>query len=355
MHTFQKSIFYSIIFLLCTACTSSRTNPLPFVTASLPPSYTPRPTSIRTPTPELQLSPTPNPHRATAAAQLTQVALGKETATARAVMQTANAPSPTPTATIPTSELLEMLEAVREPEDVWTATSPDGQWVATVINQICAEIGPEGYIYKQIKFSRTDSSTEWVMIEELSHCGVGYGYYAPIGWSPNSRYFYYASVAVPDGCGFVEGGDPVLQVDVINQRESAVATAIDWTISPDQKVLALTSGNELILWDMELGETARITINTTPGNAELVVWRPDGSALMVTTAETVHCELPLSSSIVRIDLPGLEQTPLIVADARLFFAAEWLDTGMVVLRTYNYGNQLAWLLDPQTGELAPTE
>jgi len=356
MNTPQKLFFCLLVFFCLSLVACAPT--IPPIPTSFPPPTQDSPTlePTRTPTPiNPSLTPkTPSPQQLTVAAQLTRVAFGRETSTARAEIQTANAPTLTPIPTIPTGELLEILEAIRKPEEIWEATSPDGQWVATVINQICADVGPEGTIYEQIKFSRTDHSSGWVLVEEISICGLGYGYYAPIGWSPNSHYFYFASIGVPDGCGFVTGGDPVLQVEMTSHQVTLVSTATDWKISPDQRTLALTSGNELVLWSMDLGEVGRITINT-PGNTEFGVWKPDSSVLMVTTAETVYCELPTSSSVVRVDLPGLEQTSLITADTRLLFAAEWLDTGMVVLRRFNYGNQSTWLLNPLTGEITPQQ
>jgi hypothetical protein len=350
MNTLRKFSLYLTVFfsLSLVACTST----IAPTQTSLPPpvqaSQTLEPTRTATP---INPPSTSSPQQLTAAAQLEHMASVRETATARGAIQTVNAPTLTPIPTLPTGEVLEVLEAIRKPEETWAATSPDGQWVITVINQ-CADIGERSYSYEQEKFSQTDGTSSWVLYEELGNCGPGGSHFSPIHWSPDSHYFYYARITTPDGCGYVEGGDPISQVDVKNQYETPLTTARNWQTSPDQQTLAMIGGNELVLWNLNLGQTARVIL-IAPGTGEQVIWKPDGSALMVTTVETVYCELPKNSSLVRMDLPELEQTTYFTADTRLLFAAEWLDTGMVVLRSFNYGNQPSWFLDPQTGEVTP--
>lgn len=310
--------------------------------------------SPETPTASAQTEvPGKSAEQATAVAALTQAALARATLTARAVAATASAATPTPTPSPELAEILPLLEAARKPEDVWTSTSPDGKWVFQGINQICAEIGEGSFLYYLLKVSHSDESAAWIILQELSECGLGYPIYEPVGWSSDSRYFYYAERVVPDGCpAFFPGS--VNRVDIANQRVTHVQEAVDWRLSPDRGHLAMTSDKELILMNTTDGTMMRVTIRAREGVLSGLVWAPDSNALIL-TALNQDCGYIREASIIRLDLPGMTQTTLIesgeYSTAFGFIpAAEWHESEGVLVQD---NDGAAWRLNPATGEVIP--
>jgi hypothetical protein len=348
MNTFQRLAFFLTTFfsLLLGACTST-VSPGPTLSPSpAQPSRALEPTRTAAP---ISPSLTTSPKQLTAAAQLTHVANSRTTATVRAAIQTANAPAPTPTPTIPAAELLELLESIRKPEEVWTATSPDGHWSATIINQICADLGDASYIYYQIKFSRTDSSEEWVFYEEVGNCGLGYTLFSPVGWSSNSRYLYYAAGSIPDGCP-AYFGESVSHIDIETRTSASITYVTDESLSPDQSLLAMSVDQDIVLWDTDNHESVRTAVQANETDISHIVWSPDSQSFIATALEH-DCGLVLQSSIIRFDLPDFTQTVLVLSDIRGFVSIEWKED---LVRLYSTAGKSYWLLNPRTGEVTPS-
>lgn len=334
------------------------------MTSTIPvPVISPSPTLFsETPAREAQsVDPEKSAQPAMAATALTQAALTRAKLTERAVAATASAPTPTPTQTPELAEILPALEAARKPEDVWTSISPDGKWVFQGISQICAEVegGSGGYrrsfLYYQLKVFPADKSIEWTVYEHYSECGLGYPIYEPVGWSSDSRYFYYAERIVAEGCpAFFPGG--VYQVDIANESISHVQDAIDWRLSSDHSRLAMTSDKEVILLDTTGGDVLRIAIHAPQGVLAGLVWAPDNAALILTALEH-DCGYITEASIIRLDLPELIQTTLIESGEYttafgFFPAAEWRAKAGVLVQDMK-GE--AWWLNPETGEVIPEQ
>ena len=349
----------ALLLLLAEACGSGA--PQPTVESGSPvipatpkidsQSTTPLPSAVDTLTPQ---SPKPD-QLATARASLTQVALSQARLTSRAMTATASAPTSTPSPTPELGSILSALEDVREPEDVWTSTSPDGKWVFQGINQICAEIEVGSFFYYLLDVSRAAGSAEWVIFEEYSKCGVGYPIYEPVGWSSEGQYFYYAERIVPDGCPAFFGGT-VFRVDLIDKIVDQIQNAVDWSTSPDQTRLALTSGQEVVLRDASDGELSRVPVQAPEPVLAGIVWSPDSKSLIVTALEH-DCGFITRASIVRLELPDLTQTLLTESGEYttafgFISAAEWSETAGVQVHDLN-GE--AWWLDPATGKVTPQE
>lgn len=270
------------------------------------------------------------------------------TANARDTTLTARAPTATATPTPQLATLRPTLSALRQPEEVWTVPSPDGAWIAEGVNQF-AQLGRYScYHYERVAIRRDTGGAEWVVLEGYGECGLGYTFFEPIGWSADSAAFSYWARVIPDGCPTYVGGD-VHRLDPDGRTGEALQHASAWAFSPDRRRLALASGRELTLWSGAGEVIARVSVQVPETIAAGVLWSPEGHALLVNFLAE-YCGLEGGTSVIRLEWPGLAQTPLLLSDPRVFVPVAWEQEDRVELR--GPGGK-TWWLDPQTGEVSP--
>lgn len=254
--------------------------------------------------------------------------------------------------------------------------SPDGQWRAEIIRYGCTQMTEPGEsTYGQLRLVDVASENERIVDDQLISCSGGTSAgnlgLGNLFWSPNSRYFYYT-----DGAGEVCGKPPLIQLDVTTEKAERLSKL--WEVSPDGKTVAMWQrGDDLILWDLDEGETGRIPIMWDPGvdNTSTpkggicgIAWSPDG--LQLAYVESASISSIVTYFVIHVDVSRTEQRLLVRFSDFIFSTIRWETASQIELR----GQKLAdsapgwvggtirrywplepvnWTLDPVTGELNP--
>jgi hypothetical protein len=170
--------------------------------------------------------------------------------------------TPVPLKTPPPTETpdpVATLVTIQQPVILESATSPDGQWRVEVVRFDCTQIGQDDFIaYEQVKLVHVADGVERTITGQTQHCGglgaFGLGGY---GWSPNSRRFYFTDSRE----GFPDGGGPCAWHRSVLRLESATGapeTLRPGVVSPEVGLIAMPDGNDIVLWDFDDGEIARL-------------------------------------------------------------------------------------------------
>jgi hypothetical protein len=211
--------------------------------------------------------------------------------------------------------------------------SPDGKWQAEVVIYDCVPVGEvDEFAYEQLNLIQTANDSTEIADSQLQSCG-GLGAFGLAGlfWSQNSQYLYYTNAreGVPDGCGYWE--PPFLRLDVSNLESQYLGGG---TLSTDGTKLATWQGRELIVWDVNEGEIARITAIASDVETGPITWSPDSHSLVYVQFES-YCPVSGLSYVVRIDLPDLKQTLLLESESPSFGSASWDDPNELNLSDEN--------------------
>ena len=240
--------------------------------------------------------------------------------------------------------------------DRWSSVSPDGEWKAQVIVALptISDTAISSNYYTQLKVSKMDDTTEWVIVDEWSEWGLGYTIPHPLHWSRDGRYLYYTNRPVPDGCAVFVNGSDLHRVDLNDGsvREIMPPVGLWLSLSPDETQLAYIGYGDrgLVIRDLATGTERETKLD--PGKdyqAGQIIWSPDSTAIVLALAiQPCSTDWAASTSILRVDIATLEQVLLISEDERLFIPEEWSTTNKVFLK--DKGGDY-WLMDATTGEL----
>ncbi len=238
----------------------------------------------------------------------------------------------TPSAVTPTPDLADF------EQQEWSYTSPDGNWIALTLAAYPKAGSTAAGIYTQLKVSSTDGAAEWVIVDRWSGGGLGYTIPQPLLWSRDGQYLCCTNRPVTDGCGlFVDASD----LWKVNLRSGSVvdimpSSGSTLSLSPDETVVAYIRwrGRALVIRDLLSGKERQAQLNPgKPFAAGHIIWSPDGTTLLLTLAlQPCSGNWAESTSIVRVQVPSLEQTTAIREDERLFITAEWSAPDRVLLK-----------------------
>ncbi len=174
--------------------------------------------------------------------------------------------------------------------------------------------------YEQLKIIHAGDGVETLADVQLQYCG-GLGAFGLQGlfWSPNSRFFYYtdAREGVPDGCGYWE--PPIISFDVTTQKKEYLGNG---PRSPDGTKIAAWQNQELVIWDVNMGEIGRVAMRESGQAAGPMAWSSNSRALAYVRT-TDPCPPRGKSYVGRIDLTELKQTILLASEAPSFEGVEW--------------------------------
>jgi len=218
---------------------------------------------------------------------------------------------------------------------VFTSTSPDGLWKAEALladpyNQRGTFVGDMDYA--RLAVHRVDGSLQWAPYEEWSPTGLGDSYLSEFHWSADGRYLYFTHNGAADGCGnpFVTN---LRRVDLQDGSLSEIpltGLGLDViTISPDGDRMAYRTGEGILLYDLESGETRTLPYEW-PEELDYLVsgyaWSPDGKELTFTLTQN-FCGLyeDVQTSIRLIDLDSGEARTLTDRDSRLLHVTGWTE------------------------------
>lgn len=246
-----------------------------------------------------------------------------------ASITTTSRPTTTPTAPevpvtpVPTVDIAATVIAISPSRVHSSFPSPDGQWRAEVVIYDCVQL--QGNIdtnaVERLKLIGINNETETNIESVLLACGgVGAGGLGGLLWSPNNRYFYYtdAREGYPDGgCGY--WARPIKRVNVESQKVEAIGGG---HISPDKRKLAFWQDKELVIWDLDEGEMARVPATMPEAFGSQIAWSPDSQSLVYLQTE-LDCVPSGYSYVTRLDLSGMVQTLLLESKEPSFRWLAW--------------------------------
>ena len=252
-------------------------------------------------------------------------------------------PSPTRTDTpTPTTDWTAIYQKMKS--EVMTSTpaavseihlSPDGEWRIELIQYGCVDIGIGVEVtnsFEQLNLVNIETGQELIVVDQLQNCeGLGAAGLGFVHWSSDSRYLYYTDTAhgVPDGSGLgwyrslirydIEGGK------TINLRWGPLSPDGRTMAYPDQKALVL------YLWDLDLGEIARIPA-TFPANSPLpgiydISWSHDGEYLLYIEAEITGGRG--KSWIIQLNVATLDSTIVYYSENNVLCCINWVSDSRI--------------------------
>jgi hypothetical protein len=283
---------------------------------------------------------------ATAQAALTQVVQRWATATAgsatREAIQAFNSAVPT--------AIIESVVAVQQPE-VHSYSSPDGNWRAEIYRYGCVLVPGQvdQNAYEQLNIVRVSDGFEFQAADQLQNCGgVGAAGLGGLFWSPNSRYFYFTATrsGVPDGCCCNLWVPDMSRVDV---AEGIVESTPGFGRRlPDGQTVLIPGTDAFILWDLDEGERSRTSF-AVPGTllASFSLSPQDDALVYLLTEDCWYS--PGNSYLVLMDIPRLEQKPLLESGDPTFGSVNWETHDQLTLWD---GEARQWVYEISTGNLS---
>ena len=211
--------------------------------------------------------------------------------------------------------------------------SPDGKWRAEVVIYYCVPVSDaEENAFEQLKIIPTTTDSTKLAASQLQSCG-GLGAFGLAGlfWSPNSRYFYYTNAreGFPDGCGY--WAPPILRFDMVSAETEYLGGG---NLSTDETMLATWQGQDLVVWDINEDEIARMPAFATNTETGSIAWSPDSQGLVYLQVES-YCPISGMSYVVSIDLPERSQTILLESETPSFGSVTWENPGVLHLHDEN--------------------
>lgn len=230
-------------------------------------------------------------------------------------------PTPVPIASLVRSQAGAEVRSVLE--------SPDGRLRAQVLTYGCTPVEGEGeYALDELVVETIASGERWLAAEQLQACG-GLGAFGleTLFWSPGSRRLYYSTAreGVPDGCGFWL--KPFSVADTLSRQAEDLGGGV---LSPDGRSMALWQSPDLVVWQLDEGETARIPRAVQELPPGPTVWAPDGSALAYLQFSG-DCQPEPPSYLVLVSLGSRESITLLTLSDPVLGGLEWRDAGILTL------------------------
>jgi hypothetical protein len=253
-------------------------------------------------------------------------------------------PNIAPQVTATAMAVEQIIMAIQEPRLYQTYPSPDSKWQAKVIIYDCIKAdGLEAEIaYEQLNLIQAANGEARTVDSQLRFC-QGLGAFGLIGrfWSPNSRFFYYSDAREggPDGgCAYWE--PPLFRLDTTLMSKETLGMG---SLSPDGKKLATWQGQELVISDIDTGESGRIPAIATDANIGPIAWSPDSQAFVYLQNTSICPSSSDKSYVTRVDLPEFKQTLLLESQTPIYVGVKWDTPGGLRLFDTN-GNESFYCL-----------
>jgi len=190
--------------------------------------------------------------------------------------------------------------------------SRDGRWRVEIIRYDCSYVNKnynQKIAFEQLKLIDLSDATEQVIADQIQYCeGVGAFGLHGLYWSPNNRYFYFneSREGYPDGgCGnyipLIYRLDPV-DLEVLPLKGGF--------ISPDQTKLALWQGGEIMIWDLNTGEIARVATLNPELLTGRIWWSKTGNSVLYLQTDSQCIPDFGKFNLVSLDLTDLAQNAI---------------------------------------------
>lgn len=226
--------------------------------------------------------------------------------------------------------------------------SPDGKWLAQIIQFPCTKVRtePESWpdAYEILRINDQEVGSVYYF------CG-GQGAYGFEGkfWTPDNRFFYYTDARE----GWPDGGypwrRPISRFDTATGKRETLHIA---EFSPDRQRIAGGQGTDLVVWEV-YGETVRHFSGLPAGQKPFGViwsaWSPDKRRLAYLTQTYCQDTYPCPTTLHLIDTQTWQQTQLLDQSAAPMLTVEW--KGPNTLGLWGADFQSTWLFDLKTNTL----
>jgi len=266
-----------------------------------------------------------------------------------------------------------------------TLKSSTNAYEATIINNVGAT--ESNY---SLTIDNALGGNKWTVVREKKNTAGAQTILVPMGWSDDERFFYFARMSANTGtngsCDVFLRGAELNQANVAarkvrtfnydsgplalspntatiaqvvyeslgpatpraraNRRATATPTPVATATGPQVRV-------SLVLRDVAGRRTRTVVLSAGTDvktfQAGSIVWKPDGSAVMLAYAHNA-CTPDASYSLVEINTQSLNPRIVLDNDAHLFTPRVWAEGGWVELLDRE---QKRWLLDPTNGKAVP--
>jgi hypothetical protein len=249
-----------------------------------------------------------------------------------------------------TPEAAATVVSLATPEVQGDFLSPDGRWRAQIVVYPCVETGEGQLAFEELRLTDARDGNAVLVDQQLRFCeGLGAFGLGGLFWSPNSRYFYYtdAREGQPDGgCG--PWIPPTVRLDAETHESVRLGNG---PLSPDKSRLATWQDPEVVVWDMETGEAARVKSRVADSFPGQIAWSPDGRSLAYLQTDSM-CPPSNASYVTLLNLEDLSQEALLDTDEQGFVGLVWEIDPALRLTT---ADNKAWQLDVESRELTPVE
>ncbi len=268
-------------------------------------------------------------------------------------------PTPQPAGTSDTGASLETATALASavlaaapPTPIASYPSPDGAWRIDVVSTGCVSVddpaGSASQAIEQLLRVERDGGAVTPIESQLIFCGGlgGFGFEG-LTWSSNSRYFYFTAAreGSPDGlCWYWER--TITRLEVATGRVEPLGGG---PLSPDGARLATWQNRDVVIWDLNLGEIARVPAASPKTYGGPIAWAPDGASI-VYLENGAGCPPFQTTRLTRVDVA--QGRPLVLMDSakETFSNVVWPEPNRLTV----YDEQGApWSLDLTTHDLAP--
>ncbi|RPI22750.1 MAG: hypothetical protein EHM70_23375 [Chloroflexota bacterium] len=180
--------------------------------------------------------------------------------------------------------------------DIGGSTSPDGAWVAELVNAMPDYQNPNSpeQLYTRLVVRRADGTNVWLVIDAWRESAMGDSSPSEFRWTPDGRYLYYYSRGVADGCDLYGFNTDLRRLDLDTGEQTALApvapgSGAPFSVSPDTRYVAslgvAQARDQVTLLNLDTGEEQILTFETPDAeswDAGQITWSPDSRRLAFT-------------------------------------------------------------------------
>jgi hypothetical protein len=234
--------------------------------------------------------------------------------------------------------------------DEWTASSPDGQWVAEGL--VAWPRGAAEQYFTRLTVTRVAGGQTWTAVEVWRPTGLGFTTPELVQWAADGAALYFTNRPHPDGCAVLVTGSDLLRLDLATGAVIELLPDVgrSLALSPDESRVAYVTWGEprLVVRDVATGTEHAIALDLPAGaTAGQPVWAPDGGQVALTVIyNACFGPGPVTHAVWIADPAAGTARVVLAASQRQFVAVDWRAPGEIILDEAATGR---WRLDIATG------
>lgn len=234
-------------------------------------------------------------------------------------------------------------EEARPPSEIqMDSASPNHEWIATTLFER-SESSDE---YHQVfVVTHQSGAPSYILVDEMSHFGLGYTLPVPIFWSEDGHRLYFTNFPQTGGCAPLANGADLSRVELATGEVDEVLAPDNIavvSISPDEQQVAYITWGEPTIFVRDLATEEESSVDLVPfmrvdgdaiqDAAGAIVWSPDSSELVFVVAhKPCMGGWAQATSIYVLDVATLEVVALGEDDAESWRPVAWPDEKTLLL------------------------